>query len=48
MQVLENRKMFIEELSFEEICIDLDMRKERFEKSWRKWNSPEEVWENFL
>ncbi|MDQ7009195.1 MAG: hypothetical protein Q9M94_02795 [Candidatus Gracilibacteria bacterium] len=43
--VLEkNRKIFIEELSFKDICDGLDRRKEKFEKSGRKGNSPEEVW----
>ena len=49
MKVLERKKnLFIEELSFNEICLELDARKERFEKSWRKWNSPEEVWWKLL
>ena len=45
MQVLEKKKkMFIEELSFKEICDELDRRKKKFEESWRQWLSPEEVW----
>ena len=44
-KVLEKKKkMFIDDCSFKEICDNLDRRKEKFEKSWRKWNSPEEVW----
>jgi hypothetical protein len=40
--------MFVEDLSFNEICLELDIRKKRFEDSWRKWNSPEEVWSKLL
>jgi hypothetical protein len=33
MEVLEKRKMFVEDLSFNEICLELDIRKKRFEDS---------------
>ncbi len=49
MKVLEkNNELFVEEISFKEICNTLDSRKESFKKSWRKGNSPEEVWSKLI
>jgi hypothetical protein len=36
------------EYSFKEICINLENRKTSFENSWRKWNTIEETWRDFL
>jgi len=46
--LLEKTDSVILEKSFSDICMELDNRKNEFEKSWRKWDTINKTWENFL
>ena len=46
--LLEKKDSVLINESFSEICMELDNRKNEFEKSWRKWDTIDKVWDKFL